>query len=214
MGVNLLTISYLSLILILAKEILSYESEKFTILCITFFIITSYILFSNSLYEVITQKIIVLKHEFNELTLLYKNYLKEIIIYKESNEKVNQIVNYLTLWLKYNLISLSYKAYFNKIHFILLGLRDHIVSLYKSKYKVKQLFITSLIKQTFINLKIALTRQIENQNIKIEKLLYYLNKIIVKSKKVSVINLILFNLNKYQNFSNYITFLDIKNKKF
>jgi len=97
MGSNLFTVFSLSIVFLLAKEIFPYESEKFTVLCILFFVLISYFTFRESIYQITLQKIIILKQEYAELTILYKKYLEELLSYKHSNEKINASLSSLMI---------------------------------------------------------------------------------------------------------------------
>lgn len=213
MGVNLITILLFFLVFILAKEVFSYDSEKFAVLCITSFVLLFYIIFKDILSNLARSKSITLKEEYTDLLLLNETYLEQIAIYYIYNKRLKNVISQLSSWTKINQNLSLVTANMNRTYFIYHLIKDQINIIIKEQQSITQYLTVYLIKNSFINLRLLFSKNIQNYILKINNLRFYFNKIAQTFKPKSIFYIILnklsinkqFTLNlKWYNYNTYL----------
>ena len=138
------------LMLLISKEVFSYESEKVVILCILTFAITAYYNARTAVYESflsISEKI---EEEFKILLDLRIKLQKNIKNFWEMFLNLETLIIEIYFWIKTNLKSFVLKANKNRILFNFHIIKDQLNSLVKETLVTNYLF-ESIYKATVIN---------------------------------------------------------------
>ena len=196
MGKNFKVPVLFFLIMLLSKEVFSYDGEKVVILCILSFIIIVYFNFKDALYNSFVARSLKLKEEYTELVSTKENLEKEIRsfwrIFLDVEDKIIEIY----IWVK-NSISSSINKFNNNRKLISFHLiKDQLNLILKEHLKIKQTINLLVLTRVFNNLKIEL------KNTNNEKMDVYINKLVNVSIKSDVKHLILNKLNKNKELVN------------
>ena len=200
MGVNLITILLFFLVFVLSKEIFSYDSEKFAVLCITSFVLLFYSAFKDTLSNLAKSKYIVLKEEYNELLVINESYLQQIAIYYIYNKRLKNVVAFLSSWTKFNK-NIYLRAYNNnRSYWIYFLIKDQVDIILRERRSIIQHLTVCLIKDSFLNLRLVLSKNIQKYILKLHNLRFYFNKITQIFKTKSIYSILLNKLKIQKQF--------------
>jgi hypothetical protein len=149
------------LILLISKEIFSYDSEKIVILCILTFIITAYYQVREGLYETFQARTAKLEEEFVVLLTLKAKLEKNLQNFWESFVILeNQLVEIL-IWVKSNLKKFIIKANKNRSLFNFHIVKDQLNLLYKENLLVNYGLKSLQTKNTLYNFNLVLESKVD-----------------------------------------------------
>lgn len=189
------------LILLLSKEVFSYDSEKVVILCILSFIIIAYFNFKEMLSNVFLSQSEKIKEEFNDLALIKENLEKEIKkfwrVFLDLEDHLIQIYS----WVRNNLVTFIKKANKNRKLLVFHIIKDQLNILVKDQIKINQNLNIFLLKNSITNLKNMLANNTEYKTLYINELNFYFNKLINISTTSNLIYLIINKLNINKEFT-------------
>lgn len=149
------------LILLISKEIFSYDSEKIVILCILTFIITAYYQVREGLYETFQARTAKLEEEFVVLLTLKAKLEKNLQNFWESFVILeNQLVEIL-IWVKSNLKNFIIKANKNRSLFNFHIVKDQLNLLYKENLLVNYGLKSLQTKNTLYNFNLVLESKVD-----------------------------------------------------
>ena len=121
------------LILLISKEVFSYDSEKVVILCILTFVITAYYQIRVSLADSFNSKRTKLEEEFTNLSILEIKLNKNLKNFWSTFFQLEKNLIEIFLWVKYNLSIFIIKANKNKLMFSFHISKDQLNYILKDK---------------------------------------------------------------------------------
>ena len=149
------------LILLISKEIFSYDSEKIVILCILTFIITAYYQVREGLYETFQARTAKLEEEFVVLLTLKAKLERNLHNFWESFVVLeNQLITIL-VWVKNNLKKIIIKSNKNRTLFNFHIIKDQLNLLYKENLLVNYGLKSLQTKNTLYNFNLVLESKID-----------------------------------------------------
>lgn len=184
------------LLLLISKEIFSYDSEKVVIFCILFFIIVTYFNFREMLYITFLNKSLKLKEEFLLLIISKENLELELKKFWSDFILLEFQLTKLTKWIKSNTSVIAKKINKNRNYIGFNLIKDHINLLIKDQFKINQNLLNFLVQNAILNLKALFHYKLSSKLISTNTLNYYFNKLSNITKTSNIIFLI---LNKLQN---------------
>ena len=191
------------LILLISKEIFSYDSEKIVILCILTFIITAYYQAREGLYETFKARTSKLEEEFLVLLTL-KNKLETAVesFWQSFISLENQLIQIL-IWIKNNIKKFINKANTNRALFNFHIAKDQLNLLYKENLLVNYGLKTLQTKNTIYNFNLVLDSKLDYTSTDLN-LISFLDKLKTVTNETTFNYLILnkLNIDKEVNFEN------------
>ena len=149
------------LILLISKEIFSYDSEKIVILCILTFIITAYYQVREGLYETFQARTAKLEEEFVVLLTLKAKLERNLHNFWESFVVLeNQLITIL-VWVKNNLKKIIIKSNKNRTLFNFHIIKDQLNLLYKENLLVNYGLKSLQTKNTLYNFNLVWESKID-----------------------------------------------------
>ena len=124
------------LILLVSKEIFSYDSERIVILCILTFIITAYFQVREGLYETFQARTAKIQEEFVILLTLKAKLEKNLADFWDSFEDLTVQLVEILIWVKSNIRKFVEKANKNRSLFNFHIVKDQLNLLYKENLLV------------------------------------------------------------------------------
>lgn len=184
------------LLLLISKEIFSYDSEKVVIFCILFFIIVTYFNFKEMLYITFLNKSLKLKEEFLLLITSKENLELELKKFWSNFILLESQLLKLTKWIRSNISVIVKKINKNRNYIGFHLVKDHLNLLIKDQLKINQNLLNFLVQNAILNLKALFHYKLNSKLISTNNLNYYFNKLTNITTNSNIIYLI---LNKLQN---------------
>ena len=182
------------LMLLISKEVFSYESEKVVILCILTFSITAYYNARTAIYESFLAMSAKIEEEFSTLLDLRIELQKNIRTFWQQFLSLENLLIDIYSWIKFNLKSFIIKANKNRILFNFHIVKDQLNSLVKETLVTNYLF-ESVYKAVVINnFYFMLNKKINANPVKLNMLNFF-NKLKTERTSFSVNELVLNKLN-------------------
>ena len=197
------------LILLISKEIFSYDSEKIVILCILTFIITAYYQAREGLYETFQARTSKLEEEFVVLLTL-KNKLENAVesFWQSFISLENQLIQIL-IWIKNNIKKFIIKANTNRALFNFHIAKDQLNLLYKENLLVNYGLKSLQTKSTIHNFNLILESKVDYNSVDLS-IMSFLDKLKTTSNETTFTNLVInkLNINKeiYSTTGNWRSF--------
>lgn len=167
------------LMLMISKEIFSYEGEKIVIFCIISFIVLSYFNFKENLSNFFAEKNEKLFEEFNSLYELNVKYLVSLRKFWKIFLDVEDQLIEIFFWIKFNIKKILNIKNKNRNHFIFYLIKDQLNFLLKDQLTINYLLKKQLIKNSFNYILLNLKNKVENENLYLKNFnySYFLNKL-------------------------------------
>ena len=190
------------LILLISKEVFSYDSEKVVILCILSFITIAYFNFKDMIYQILQAKSLKLKDEYQELIFEKEKLEKEIRKFWRIFLDIEDQMVEIFCWLKSNISLFINKMNKNRKLITFFLIKDQLNLLIKNQLKINQSLHLLVIKKSINNVRLNFLNNVSSNLIYKNNLNYFYNKLIEISKQSNIIYLILNKLNTNKEFNN------------
>jgi len=182
------------LLLLISKEIFSYDSEKIVILCILTFIITAYYQVREGLYETFQSRTAKLEEEFVVLLTLKAKLEKNLQSFWDAFITLeNQLIEIL-VWVKSNIKKFIIKANKNRTLFNFHIVKDQLNLLYRENLLVNYNLKSLQTKSTLYNFNLVLESKVDYTNTDLN-LISVLDKLKTSSNETTFNSLIANKLN-------------------
>ena len=191
------------LILLVSKEIFSYDSERIVILCILTFIITAYFQVREGLYETFQARTAKIQEEFVILLTLKAKLEKNLADFWDSFEDLTVQLVEILIWVKSNIRKFVEKANKNRSLFNFHIVKDQLNLLYKENLLVNYGLKTLQTKNTIYNFNLVLDSKLDYTSTDLN-LISFLDKLKTVTNETTFNYLILnkLNIDKEVNFEN------------
>ncbi len=182
------------LILLISKEIFSYDSEKIVILCILTFIITAYYQVREGLAETFQARTARLEEEFVVLLTLKAKLEKNLENFWQAFIVLENHLVEILIWVKSNIKKFITKANKNRAFFNFHIVKDQLNLLYKENLLVNYGLKTLQTKSTIHNFNLILESKIDYPSADLN-LMSFLDKLKTTSNETTFNSLISNKLN-------------------
>lgn len=203
MGKNFKVPVLFFLIMLLSKEVFSYDGEKVVILCILSFIIIAYFNFKDALYNSFLARSLKLKEEYTTLVTNKENLEKEIRSFWRIFLDVEDRIIEIYIWVKNNIAASVKKFNSNRKLISFHLIKDQLNLILKEHLKIKQNINLLVINKVFSNLKT------EFKNIDKENMTIFFNQLLNVSIRFDIKHLLLLKLNKNKEILNNKNVVDV-----
>jgi len=212
----------LFLILLISKEVFSYESEKVVILCILSFIIIAYYNTREAFAENFSAKSSKLEEEFASLFILKRDLERNIKSFWRVFLDLEDQLLVLYHWINKNIKTFLKRYNENRSLFLSHLIKDELALLLHDQHLVNHGVRLYLIKNSINNLRLVFSNNIESNLLYAKGLNFnfFLNKLKSLTYSYNISHLILNKLNINKNFTsnnnnnirwnNYNSFLYLK----
>lgn len=183
------------LLLLLSKEVFSYESEKIVVLCIITFIIVAYFNSKELLTNTFEAQTLKLKEEYSALINEKEDLERKIRQFWKIFLEIEKQIIEIYIWVKNNLIFFVKRFNKNRKIVIFYLVKDQLNLLIKEQLRNNQNLSLLLVKNGITNLRNVLLNSTQTNVITVNSLDYYFNKLIGISTTSNILHLSLNKLN-------------------